>query len=840
LALVQDKTLQEGLQSLKWGGITSQVAIYQPLAARAFPVVWTDFRTVVCARTVVTNPVLADASTAGLFVDGAGHVVVKDGAVWRTLTNQVVTPAPAWNRFTISQDFTGRTWALYLNGMRLDTHLAMAHSAPDYSGFRATGPAQSGGFLDALTVTTNAPDGMDGVSCGPQDDPDGDGLDNLSEFQSGSDPLDPDSDGDGVGDGMEVEAGYSPVCSNGYMRVPFDEDFEQPAVTNGMLNNQNGWRTDSGNGIAVQNRVVWEGSQALELALTNRASHVVAATGLPVIWCDFHARLVPRLVGDPPPVKSSSAGAFYLDHGERLVVCSGAGDVRRWEPVSGVVSGATSRWVRITVGLDYSLRRWALWCDGVRVAQDLEFANPVPEFSRLCVAAPWFSTGYVDHLSVSTNEPPGLDTDGDGLPDAWERAQGLNPEDSSDASADPDFDGLASRDEYVQGTDPFDPDTDGDGLVDGHDGVLAIGLFPQGVDRNGDGYADGESDNGCDPLNSDTDGDGLGDGAEVAAGLDPDASTLGDGLTAWFKLDETNGVVVADSSPQAIDGIWCGPAPLTGTPGRMGRAVAFDGLTNGILIPRSGAWDACSNFSLSVWVLPQAETTNPVQVAAVREGQGGLLLNQRRPEFRLFAQGPALLAGPEAIPAGAWSHLCLVCKEGQASLYVDGVKVAATNGLMPSASRSPVWTIGYEAGGPGGWFCGKLDDVRLYNRELTAAEVAELAVLGSDPDADTVGVNDALQSAAGTGLVWVAGDLDGDGLITAADRARLGLLVAAMTGRVTRLSYDGEGNLIAKTDALGATSTMTYDPANRLVASTDARGNITRSERDPAGAVVAA
>ena len=50
-----------------------------------------------------------------------------------------------------------------------------------------------------------------------------------------------------------------------------------------------------------------------------------------------------------------------------------------------------------------------------------------------------------------------LDTDGDGMPDEWERKYGLNPFDPSDATQDMDGDGFTNLEEYLAGTDPTDP-----------------------------------------------------------------------------------------------------------------------------------------------------------------------------------------------------------------------------------------------------------------------------------------------------------------------------------------------------------------------------------------------
>jgi len=92
------------------------------------------------------------------------------------------------------------------------------------------------------------------------------------------------------------------------------------------------------------------------------------------------------------------------------------------------------------------------------------------------------------------------DSDGDGLPDDWELANGLDPNNPVDALDDQDHDGLSTIAEYQSGLNPFNDDSDGDGLLDGRE-VNQLATNPLLGDTDGDGFWDGlEIQTGSDPL----------------------------------------------------------------------------------------------------------------------------------------------------------------------------------------------------------------------------------------------------------------------------------------------------------------------------------------------------
>ena len=155
-------------------------------------------------------------------------------------------------------------------------------------------------------------------------------------------------------------------------------------------------------------------------------------------------------------------------------------------------------------------------------------------------------------------EPSNPDSDGDGMSDGWEIYNGFNVS-VDDSAGDPDGDGLVNVDEYLFGTNPHSADVDCDGLNDKLE--LLYGTDPNNNDTDGDLMPDNwEINNGLDPLDPtdktlDSDNDNISNYVEYTLGSDPrdndtDKDGMPDGWEYKNNLDPANssdGFTDADS-----------------------------------------------------------------------------------------------------------------------------------------------------------------------------------------------------------------------------------------------------------------------------------------------------
>ncbi len=80
--------------------------------------------------------------------------------------------------------------------------------------------------------------------------------------------------------------------------------------------------------------------------------------------------------------------------------------------------------------------------------------------------------------------------------------------------------------------------------------------------------------------------------------------------------------------------------------------------------------------------------------------------------------------GSASLPLNVWSHLATTYDGATVRLYVNGALV----GSLPFAGAIPASTGPLRLGGNsvwGEWFAGLIDEVRVYNRALSASEIQQ-------------------------------------------------------------------------------------------------------------------
>src|SRR5437773_383102 len=209
--------------------------------------------------------------------------------------------------------------------------------------------------------------------------------------------------------------------------------------------------------------------------------------------------------------------------------------------------------------------------------------------------------------------------------------------------------------------------------------------------------------------------------AEEIAALAPPPTPRADGLALSYDMETLlpNGLM-ADLSGQGRAGTLTGTTDVAGNVGRARHFNAGDRIT-APAISVAGV-----DFTVAAWF---NWTTNPSPYYGGIQG-GGLSW-----ELRVMADGrfgatiyqsigPDLfteIVSPSTYGDGAWHHAAAVLRSGLVELYVDGVLVAQDTTSPIGFVRASTQTI---IGRVASDFVGAIDEVRVYNRALTAAEVA--------------------------------------------------------------------------------------------------------------------
>jgi hypothetical protein len=211
---------------------------------------------------------------------------------------------------------------------------------------------------------------------------------------------------------------------------------------------------------------------------------------------------------------------------------------------------------------------------------------------------------------------------------------------------------------------------------------------------------------------------------DVPVTLTVNPARSANGLVGAWAFDEASGDSVLDASGRRNTGTIMG---ATRTEGQYGRGLEFDGEDDWVTVADSSSLDLTTGMTLSAWVKPAALGANwRTVVIKERSDQLAYALyantDAGKPSGHVFTDRDNGLAGPTSLAEGEWSHVATTWDGETLRLFVNGAEVANMPLSGPAITSTGALRIGGNAVW-GEWFEGRIDEVRVYNRALSAEEL---------------------------------------------------------------------------------------------------------------------
>jgi len=197
------------------------------------------------------------------------------------------------------------------------------------------------------------------------------------------------------------------------------------------------------------------------------------------------------------------------------------------------------------------------------------------------------------------------------------------------------------------------------------------------------------------------------------------------GLVASYGFEEASGTTTADSTGLGHLGTLSGATRSTA--GKFGRALSFDGVNDWVTVADAGDLDLTTGMTLEAWVYPTANTA--WRTVMMKEQPGNLVYalyanntTTNRPQIWTFTTRDTSAQGTARIANNAWTHLAATYDGLMLRMFVNGVQAGSQSLTGPMfQSTGPLRFGGNSIWSE--WFKGRLDDIRVYNRALSAGEI---------------------------------------------------------------------------------------------------------------------
>ncbi len=204
------------------------------------------------------------------------------------------------------------------------------------------------------------------------------------------------------------------------------------------------------------------------------------------------------------------------------------------------------------------------------------------------------------------------------------------------------------------------------------------------------------------------------------------------GLIGHWKFDEATGTTAYDSSGNFNNGtLYNAPTRVASSSCAVGSCLSFDGSTNYVSVPDNNSLDISGSFSVSAWVKWNVFKNYGV-IVQKNTGGGAASINYGIWSYDTYIAGyigngsqsnsVSISYSSAGISTGNWYLVSLVSDGSNLKLYVNGIlKSSTSQTITPVGNSYPLYISN-----PSYVLNGSIDDVRIYNRALSADEIKQL------------------------------------------------------------------------------------------------------------------
>lgn len=228
-------------------------------------------------------------------------------------------------------------------------------------------------------------------------------------------------------------------------------------------------------------------------------------------------------------------------------------------------------------------------------------------------------------------------------------------------------------------------------------------------------------------VGTDASTDAGGDDAAADAGHDAGCTVI-PGLVAWWRGENDANDELGNSN-----GTWSGGSAYVA--GASGQAFSLNqGGGSFVTIPDAPGLELQVPFSISAWVnLPVANASLRMVDKLTNGVNDGYLLDVANNSQPRFIGGPSYMQSPGSLTPNTWHHVAAVFESLTSRwIYVDGAPSVQMTAAVATGPSKPAVPLHFGANTDGtATYPGALDEVALYNRALTAAEVKSIYDRGS-------------------------------------------------------------------------------------------------------------